>query len=223
MRVRSELTTIAMLMAAPPTPFVPAERHGELAFIVMLVHAGDPDAGQAAVAPYRDVAAPLGEMVAPMPYPAIYEFTKGGGQRGSSVTRSLFLDTLDDTTIDTMLRFTSSPSSPLAMTQIRILGGAMSRVPATATAFAHRDAGVMVALITPFAEAADAPAHVAWTDEYLAALQPAATGVYANFLSDEGEARVREAYPGVTYQRLAQVKRRYDPDNLFRLNQNIRP
>jgi FAD/FMN-containing dehydrogenase len=222
-RAPEELSVIATLMAAPPAPFVPEEHQGKPVLAILFVYAGDPEDGMAAIAPFRQVASPLAEVVAPMPYPAIYEFTKAGEQRGSSVIRSVFLDTLDDATIDTMLRFTSSQSSPMAMTQIRVLGGAMSRVPATATAFAHRDAGVMVALITPFAEAADGPVHTAWTEEYLAALRPSATGVYANFLGDEGDARVREAYPGVTYQRLAQVKRRYDPDNLFRLNQNIRP
>ena len=115
------------------------------------------------------------------------------------------------------------PSSALAMTQIRILGGQMSRVPADATAFAHRDAKVMVVLITPFEDPAEAPVHTAWTHEYFEALRPRAIGVYSNFLEAEGEDRIREAYPTATYRRLADVKRRYDPTNLFRLNQNIAP
>ncbi len=109
------------------------------------------------------------------------------------------------------------------MTQIRILGGAMGRVPASETAFAHRDATVLIAMITPFEDAVEAPVHEAWTSAYFDALRPGATGVYSNFLSDEGDGRVHEAYPGQTYQRLAQVKRRYDPTNVFHLNQNIRP
>jgi hypothetical protein len=109
------------------------------------------------------------------------------------------------------------------MTQIRILGGAMARVPAGATAFAHRDAGVMIIIITLYEDPAEAPVHQAFTQAYYEALRPRATGVYANFLEDEGEARVHEAYPELTYRRLAQVKRDYDPSNLFRLNQNIRP
>ncbi len=98
------------------------------------------------------------------------------------------------------------------MTQIRILGGAMARVPAGATAFAHRDAGVMVVIITPFEDPAEAPVHQAFTQAYYEALRPRATGVYANFLEDEGEARIHEAYPDLTYRRLAKVKRRLRPD-----------
>jgi len=81
----------------------------------------------------------------------------------------------------------------------------------------------MVVLMTPFRDPAEAPIHQAFTQAYFEALRPAATGVYANFVADEGEARVHEAYPELTYRRLAQVKRAFDPTNLFRLNQNIRP
>jgi hypothetical protein len=109
------------------------------------------------------------------------------------------------------------------MVQIRILGGAMARVSPSATAFAHRRPEVMVAIITPFADAAAAPAATRWTRDLYAALRPKANGVYVNFLEDEGDDRVREAYPGDTYRRLVALKRRYDPSNLFHLNQNIRP
>ena len=218
-----ELSTIAFIMAAPPAPFVPAEAQGKLAFGIIFVYAGDPEAGQAAIAPFRAVATPIAEVVAPMPYPGIYGLTEGAGQPGPSASRSLFLDALDDAAIDTILEHTAAPSSPQAMTQIRILGGAMARVSPTATAFAHRDANVMIALITPFADPAEAPVHEAWTQAYFEALRPGARGVYSNFLADEGTDRVREAYPGLTYQRLSFVKRTYDPTNVFHLNQNIRP
>jgi FAD/FMN-containing dehydrogenase len=99
----------------------------------------------------------------------------------------------------------------------------MAAVPTTATAFAHRDAAVMVTLITPIEEMATAPLREAWTQAFYEALTPGSIGVYANFLEDEGEARIREAYPGETYRRLAEVKRRYDPTNVFHRNQNIRP
>ena len=95
------------------------------------------------------------------------------------------------------------------MVQLRVLGGAMARVPADATAFAHRDAPVMVTIITPYEDQATEPAHHA--------------GVYSNFLEAEGDERIRAAYPGGTYERLADIKRRYDPRNLFRMNQNIQP
>ena len=97
------------------------------------------------------------------------------------------------------------------MTQIRILGGAMARVPAGATAFAHRDAGVMVVLMTQFEDPAEAPIHQAFIQAYYEALAPASIGVYSNFLEAEGEARIHEAYPDLTYRRLAQVKRQLRP------------
>jgi FAD/FMN-containing dehydrogenase len=218
-----ELTTISMLMPIPPMPTVPEDVQGKLGLVIMFVYAGDPEAGQAAIAPFRQVATPLAELVAPMPYPGIYQFTDGESEPGPWITRSVFLDALDDAAIDAILAHHAAPSSPLAMTQIRVLGGAMARVPSTATAFAHREADVMVAILTPYQDPAEAASHEAWTSGYFLALRPGATGVYSNFLEDEGEDRIREAYPGLTYQRLAQVKRRYDPTNLFHRNQNIRP
>ena len=109
------------------------------------------------------------------------------------------------------------------MVQLRVLGGAMARVPADATAFAHRDAAVMALIITPFDDPASEPAQRAWTEALHEALGANSVGVYANFLEDEGDDRIRSAYPADTYARLADVKRRYDPRNLFHLNQNIRP
>ena len=117
----------------------------------------------------------------------------------------------------------AAPSSPAAMVQLRVLGGAMADVPADATAFAHRDAAVMALVITPFEDPATEPAQRAWTESLHEALAPNDAGVYANFLEAEGEERVRAAYPAGTYERLADVKRRYDPRNLFHRNQNIRP
>jgi FAD/FMN-containing dehydrogenase len=217
------LSTISFLMAAPPAPFIPAELHGKPTLAIMFVFDGDPEAGQAAIEPFRQVATPMAELVMPMPYPGIYEMLKDAEQPAMGVHRSLFLDTLDDAAVDAILEHTAAATSPATMTQIRILGGAMARVPAGDTAFAHRDAGVMVIIITQYQDPAEAPIHQAFTEAYFEALRPGATGVYANFLEAEGEARVHEAYPDLTYRRLAQVKRTYDPTNLFRLNQNIRP
>ena len=217
------LTTISFLMPAPPAPFIPEAIHGQMTLAVMFVYDGDPEAGQAALAPFRALATPMAELVMPMPYVGIYEMLKDAEQRTPASHRSLFLDSLDDAAVDTILEHMAAPSSPAAMTQIRILGGALARVPTEATAFAHRDAKVMVVIITPFEDLAEAPVHAAWTHEYFEALRPRATGVYSNFLEVEGEDRIREAYPQATYRRLADVKRRYDPTNLFRLNQNIAP
>jgi FAD/FMN-containing dehydrogenase len=217
------LTTISFLMAAPPAPFIPAELHGQPTLAIMFVFDGDPEAGQAAIEPFRQVATPMAELAMPMPYPGIYELLKEAEKPVPSAHRSMFLEALDDAAIDAILEHTALQTSPATMTQIRILGGAMAAVPADATAFAHRDAAVMVIIITPFEDPAEAPIHQGFTQAYYEALRPGAKGVYANFLEDEGEARIHEAYPDETYRRLADVKRRYDPTNLFHLNQNIRP
>jgi FAD/FMN-containing dehydrogenase len=218
-----ELTTIAFVMAAPPAPFVPEEVQGRPSVALMFVYAGDPADGEAAIAPFRAVATPMAELVAPMPYPGIYAFTEEGETPGPWVTRSLFVDTLDEATVDAIVRAHEAPSSPYLMTEIRVLGGAMARVPVDATAFAHRDAPIMLAVINPFEDPAEAPIHEAWTAAYYEAMRHGSVGVYSNFLEDEGDARIREAYPSATYERLAAIKRRYDPTNLFHRNQNIRP
>jgi FAD/FMN-containing dehydrogenase len=215
-----ELTTIGFLMHLPPLPFVPAEQHFKLAYIVGIVHAGDPSEAEAAVAPFRALG-PVADAVGPMPYAAIYGLTAEASRPSPGVIRSVFMDELSDDTIETILRRMREPSSPMAIAQIRTLGGQVARVAGDATAFAHRQAPVMVTVINSFQ--GDPAPHLAWSDAFHAELAPKANGVYSNFLADEGEARVREAYPEATYARLADVKRRYDPANLFRLNQNIRP
>ena len=216
-----ELSMLAYVMPAPPAPFIPAERVGELMVMVLGVFDGDLEAGQAAFAPLRALAEPIADLVGPMPYSAIYQFTAAGEARGSSTIRSWFSDDLDATDAATIVDFMGRAPTPFAITQIRVLGGAMARVAPEATAFSQRDANVLVAAMALFE--GDAAPHVAWTTAFFDAFRPKATGVYANFLSAEGEARVREAYPHGAYERLAEIKRRYDPWNLFRLNQNVRP
>jgi FAD/FMN-containing dehydrogenase len=218
-----ELTTIALLMPAPPLPFIPAEAHGLPTIAILMVYAGDVEDGQLAVAPFRALARPIADVVRPMPYPPIYELTAEAGRRTPGVQRSLLLDALEDSKVDTILARMAAPSSPLAMTQVRVLGGAIARVPNAATAFGHRGRSIMVTVITPFADVAERDRHVAWTQDYADALGLHDAGAYAGFLDDEGEARVRSAYPAATYARLAEIKRRYDPDNVFRANQNIVP
>jgi hypothetical protein len=107
--------------------------------------------------------------------------------------------------------------------QLRVLGGAMARVPADATGFAHRTSRIMAVVAAFYDGPEDKDVREAWVDEFAAAIRQEDPGVYVNFLGDEGQARVRSAYPGPTWDRLAAIKARYDPNNLFRLNQNIPP
>jgi hypothetical protein len=104
-----------------------------------------------------------------------------------------------------------------------VLGGAMARVPVDATAFAHRRSRILVNVAALYESPDQAPLHEPWVNGLMAALKQSDNGAYVNFLVDEGEARIRAAYPGKTWDRLRAIKRRYDPANLFRLNQNIPP
>jgi FAD/FMN-containing dehydrogenase len=218
-----ELTIIAnFLNAIPPLPFVAPDLHFTPAIAMLFTYAGDPEAGQAALEPFRRLAGPLAELAVPMPYPGMYQFTAGAAARGASTMRSAFFEALDDDTVESILAgMAAAPGHGMDFTQIRVLGGAVTDIAADATAFAHRNASVIVSLHGAHGD--DRSVTDAWIDGYFGALAPKANGVYSNFLEDEGEARIRDAYPASTYERLVDVKRRYDPSNLFRRNQNIRP
>ncbi|HEY7032450.1 MAG TPA: FAD-binding oxidoreductase [Thermomicrobiales bacterium] len=217
-----ELSTIANVMPAPPMPFLAAEHHGRLVVMATVVYAGDVDAGLRAIAPFRALATPLADLVRPMPYPAIYAFAEGGGHPFAAV-RTLFADTIDRGMAETILDRLRAGSAPMRAAQLRVLGGAMARVPDEATAFAHRRRRIMVNVAAMDGRPDGMAEHEAWATAFAAALRQDDPGAYVNFLGNEGEGRVREAYPGPTWDRLVAVKRRYDPTNLFRLNQNIPP
>ena len=217
-----ELSTIANVMPAPPMPFVPEEQHGQLVILAMLVHAGSVDAGERAVAPFRALAPPIADLVRPMPYPEIYPPDEGDFHP-TAVAHTMFIDAVDRETAETIDRHLRASDAPMRVAQLRVLGGAMSRVPDDATAFAHRRSRIMVNIAAFYDGAEDRAVRQAWVTELAAALQQDDAGAYVNFLGDEDEARVRAAYPGTTWNRLATIKARYDPDNLFRLNQNIPP
>jgi len=216
-----ELSTIANVMVAPPMPFLPAEAHGKLVIMAMLVYAGEVDEGERAIAPFRALATPLADTVGPKPYPQMYEPAEPGPDE--EVARSLFIDTVDGGVAEKIVEHLQASTAPLAVPQIRVLGGAMARVSADATAFTHRERGIMVALGAVYERPEETAMHEEWVGKFAAALRQGDGGVYVNFLGDEGEARIREAYPRATFERLAAIKGRYDSTNLFRLNQNIPP
>src|ERR671917_142077 len=216
-----ELSTIANVMVAPPMPFLPAEAHGELVIMAMMVYAGEVDEGERVVAPFRALATPLIDTVGPKPFPEVDEPMGPGPDE--EVARSLFMDSFDGNAAETIVEYLRASSAPMAVAQLRTLGGAMARVPVGATAFAHRRRRIMVALGAVYARREETAEHEDWVTRFAAALEQGDAGVYVNFLGDEGEGRVREAYPASTWDRLARIKGRYDPTNLYRLNQNIAP
>jgi FAD/FMN-containing dehydrogenase len=217
-----ELTTIANVMKAPPMPFVPEEYHGELAIFALMAYAGDTSAGERAVAPFRALAEPLADMLRPMSYPEIY-MPDEEDYHPIAVGQTRFTDQLDDEAIATILDRVSSSSAMMAVTQIRALGGAMARVPDDATAFAHRGTRLMTTVAAVYEQVEDTPQHQAWVVDLADDLRLGDGGAYVNFLGEEGEQGVRAAYPDPTWERLRSIKRRYDPGNLFRRNQNISP
>jgi FAD/FMN-containing dehydrogenase len=216
-----ELSTIANVMVAPPMPLLPVEAHGRLVIMALLCYAGQVDEGERAIAPFRALATPLADTVGPKPYPQMYEPAEPGPDE--EVARSLFVDSFDSRVAQTIVEHLRASTAPLAVAQIRVLGGAMTRVSAHATAFTHRERGIMVALGAVYERPEETAMHEEWVGRFAAALRQGDGGVYVNFLGDEGEARIREAYPGATFERLAEIKGRYDSTNLFRLNQNIPP
>ncbi len=217
-----ELTAIANVMPCPPMPFVPAEHHGRVVILSNVVYAGDAAAGERALAPLRALATPLADLVRPMAYPEMYP-PADPGYRPAAVIRNLFMDHIGEAEARTVLDGIVASDAPMRVAQIRVLGGAVDRIPADATAYAHRGRRIMVQLAAFYAGEADRASRQVWVDSLGADLAQGAPAAYVNFLGDEGEARVRAAYPGATWDRIAETKRRHDPTNLFRRNQNVPP
>jgi FAD/FMN-containing dehydrogenase len=217
-----ELSTIANVMPLPPMPFVPEERHGELVILSMVVWAGDPAEADAALAPFRSLATPLADLVHPGPLTDVYP-PEDEDYHPRAIARNLFLNrvTRDDGSLIVERLLASDASMRVA--QIRVLGGAAARVPDDATAYAHRSSPIMVNIAAFYEGEADRPIREAWVESFVADILQEDHGVYVNFLVDEGEDWIRAAYPGATWDRLASIKRRYDPDNVFRRNQNVPP
>ncbi|MBX3064330.1 MAG: FAD-binding oxidoreductase [Anaerolineae bacterium] len=216
-----ELSTIVNVMPAPPLPFIPPQFHGQLVALALLVYTGDVEEGLRVVAPFRKLAEPIVDLINPMPYPAMY-LPEDPNHIAAAAIRSKFINQIDERTAQIMLDQLNSSDAPVRIAQFRVLGGAMARVPADATAFALRSSRAMVNFIVEYANRDEADIHSAWASKALAALEQDA-GVYVNFVANEGQARVHQAYPDATFERLAEIKAKYDPTNFFRRNHNIAP
>ena len=190
--------------------------------MAMMVYAGEDKAGMRAITPFRVLAEPIVDMLRPMHYPEISP-PEQGDLHPTMVAHTMFLDRIDRGVGETIMHYLRSFDVPMRAAQLRVLGGAMARVPNDATAFAHRQSRIMVNLAAFYDGREDRAASQTWISEFAAALQQDDSGAYVNFLGDEGQARVRGAYPGPTWDRLRAIKARYDPTNMFHLNQNIPP
>ncbi len=220
-----ELTSGAALLTAPPWPFLPEQLHGTPLVGIPVVYAGPLQAGEQALQPLRAFGPPLADLVEPMPYSAAQTMADALWPRGlQNYWKSNFLPDLSDTAIETILaHFTHVPSPQTIVVIEHVGGGAMNRVEANETAFAHRNWPYNLLVTSLWTEPADAEKNIGWTRQFWEAMQPfVANAVYVNYMGSEGEDRVKAAY-GAHYERLVALKKKYDPTNFFRLNQNIKP
>jgi FAD/FMN-containing dehydrogenase len=219
-----ELAVWAVLRKAPPLPFLPAEVHGKDIIALALIYAGDPKLGEPLIKPLHKFGTPLGEHVGVQPYVAwqqIFDPLLTAGAR--NYWKSHNLSDLKDELFDAVIEYLGRLPSPQCEIFLGAIGGATTRRPPDATAYAHRDATFVMNVHGRWEDPADDQHCIGWARDFFRASAPfASSGAYVNFLTaDEGD-RIRSAY-GSNYDRLGQVKRKYDPENLFRVNQNIAP
>jgi FAD/FMN-containing dehydrogenase len=220
-----ELTTLVNLATAPPAPFIPEEWHGKRVIALVGMHSGSVEDGMAALAPLRSLGDPVADLFGPLPYTAMQSLIDGLHPAGhGNYFKSHHLTHIPDDAIEVMLAGHRSISSPMSEIHVQDLRGAVAREPAGGSAFPHRQSPYVLNVVSKWPEG-PGDEHIAWTRDLLSSLEQYGTGAaYVNFLSDpEDTQRLRVAYGAETYDRLAEAKRRWDPENVFHLNQNIPP
>jgi FAD/FMN-containing dehydrogenase len=218
------LTTFLAFLTAPPLPFVPPELVGKPAVAVVVCDiARDHETG-AAIRDLVGFGPPPVNVIGEMPYLALQTMFDPSAPAGlRNYWKSAYVDELGDEAIEVLVRAAGKACTPFSQIHLHQMGGAVARVAADAMAFANRTAAFAANIVAQWERPQDDAENIAWAREHFARLEPLARGAYVNFLGEEGDARVRAAYGERTYQRLASLKRRYDPENVFRLNQNIAP
>ena len=215
---------MAVLRLAPPLPFLPATVHGQGVIVLAVLYAGDPKQGEPLIQPLRKFGTPAGEHVGVQPYAAwqqTFDPLLTAGVR--NYWKSHNFSTLDDGLFDVVIDYIGKLPSPQSEIFFGAIGGATTRPAPDSAAYAHRDAMFVMNVHGRWEDPADDERCIAWARDFFQASAPFASGgVYVNFLTADEADRVRAAYGG-NYERLARVKRKYDPGNLFRMNQNIKP
>jgi FAD/FMN-containing dehydrogenase len=214
------------ILLAPPEPFVPPELQGTPILAVLVMYAGDPDEGEQVLRPLKtEIGPPALDLIDRIPYTAFQAIVDPFSPRGwLNYHRGEHLTSLPDAAIDAYVENGRRVKSPMSQSIVFRHGGAITRVPEDSTAASHRDAPYMWHPIAAWHDPADTEREIAWVRESSAAMAPFATGgVYLNFEQDEGEEHVRAGFSAEKYARLVALKARYDPENLFRINQNIAP
>jgi FAD/FMN-containing dehydrogenase len=214
------------ILLAPPEPFVPPELQGTPVLGILVMYAGEPDEGEEVLRPLKqEIGPPAVDLIDRIPYTAFQAIVDPFSPKGwLNYHRGEHLASLPDDALDAYVEHGARVKSPMSQSILFRHGGAISRVPEDATAASHRDAPYMWHPIAAWQDPADTEREIAWVREFSAAMAPFATGgVYLNFEQDEGEAHVRAGFTAEKYTRLVELKDRYDPQNLFRINQNIAP
>jgi FAD/FMN-containing dehydrogenase len=216
-----ELSTIGNVMLAPPMPFIPEDAHGKPILMSLMAYVGPVDQADGVFAPFRALGEPYADMVRPMRYPELYDGPEPEAQNASGA--NFFTDSLDAAGAEAILEELPKSTAMMKAIQLRVLGGAFGRVSNDATAFGHRDRDLFINVAAMYADPDEKETHDAWVGGLADSLGKNGAGGYVGFMGDEDEETLRAAYPGGTWERLRGLKRRYDPDNIFRLNHNIPP
>ncbi|HVU77588.1 MAG TPA: FAD-binding oxidoreductase [Gaiellaceae bacterium] len=217
------ITGVINLTTAPPLPVIPADWHGKKVAMFIGMSTGPVDAGESLVAPFRSVAEPIADLLGPMPYRVMQTLIDPLWAKGlNAYFKATNLRELDDDLIERLAALHLETPGPQCEVHVHQMGGAVGRVAEDATAFSERSMPYVLNSVTGWHGGDAGPAHIQWARDVIAAASDASTGrSYVNFLGDSDAAR--ESYSASTYERLVDLKRRYDPSNVFALNQNIVP
>jgi FAD/FMN-containing dehydrogenase len=220
-----ELTTMFAYMAASPNPVVYKLLSGGPVVAIHACYTGPPDAGEKVLTPLRQFGPPLLDAIRTMPYVELQSMLDPGSPPHQlNYWKSSYLKILNDEAIEVLARYSSSITSPLSQVHLQHMGGVVQRTGEDEMAFSHRDALCALNIVTKWENPKESQRHMEWTRDFEIEMRPFSTGgVYVNFLGEEGEERVRAAYGPAKYARLVALKKKYDPANFFRMNQNIRP
>ena len=219
-----EVGIMANLRLAPPLPIFPAELHGKPIVALIVTYAGPVEEGERVLRPIRGIAKPAVDAIVPKPYVTHQKAFDAALPHGRHYYwKSHKLGPLTDAIVDVVVEHCAKITSPMSSVPIFSFGGAVSRVPADATAFPNRDAAHDINIVASWLpkDVGEADRHIGWVRGFFAALEPHSRGMYVNFASDDGGSRIRAGYSGEQWRRLTALKARYDPTNFFRMNANI--
>ncbi|HEY5639207.1 MAG TPA: FAD-binding oxidoreductase [Dehalococcoidia bacterium] len=221
-----DLTCVLLLRIAPPAPFLPTEIHGKPIAAIVVCHAGPLDEAEKAVRPLKEFGSPVADTIEPKPFVAHQSALDGTQPPGRYYYwKSDYLPGVTDAAQQTLIEHTSEFPSPESAVLVFQLGGEAARIDDNISAAAHRDAAYVLNVASSCIDPAKIDACKGWARDTWSAMRPHSTGgVYVNFLTeDEGDDRTMEAYGKEKYERLAALKKKYDPGNFLRVNRNIQP